>query len=521
MARPTIRYTKTDPSRVTYLEKKDLYKRAVGYYPDAATPKVFYLTNHESESKSRALKLDQLWRERVAKGEKTWTDKTLKAASAIAKGQKRLEIEPVRISGIAVDGYNSQQVLEDSYNETQVDELENSVIPVVVAESTKLVKTGASLHATIEAYAKWIEKNTLTPGTKQASPYGVSSAGTVRRLKDAHPDCPMGQIGFIQLEDMTRYWLARPARKGTAKPIAVDTVTNQIGALRRFVRWASRHAQWRKPEDWMEATKYSRKHLATAAEKAARATPNQVKTYSVTELEMIWPYCTKWERCLVTLALNCAFGAAEIASLRMNEVDLATAKIKRIRGKNGVYGEHQLWPEMVELLQWAVERRRQIGKPLPTDFVLVRESGQPLLKQTRSGATSNKVAASWSDVLKKIRRDNPTFKKLSFKYLRKTAANLVRKISDGETAAVFLHHGQSVAEDELAEVYTDRDFEKLFVAQGKVHETLAKMFAQPVWTRGENRRDEIRRLKAEGIKPAEIAQQLHTSLATVYRYLSD
>ena len=48
----------------------------------------------------------------------------------------------------------------------------------------------------------------------------------------------------------------------------------------------------------------------------------QVKTYSVDELVTIWKYATPRVRAMTALALNCAFGGGEIATLLTDEVML-------------------------------------------------------------------------------------------------------------------------------------------------------------------------------------------------------
>jgi hypothetical protein len=50
---------------------------------------------------------------------------------------------------------------------------------------------------------------------------------------------------------------------------------------------------------------------------------------------------------------------------------------------------------------------------------------------------------------------------LPFKHLRKTAAQLVRNVSDGEIAGTFLSHGTPVASDELADRYSNRPFDRV------------------------------------------------------------
>ena len=92
----------------------------------------------------------------------------------------------------------------------------------------------------------------------------------------------------------------------------------------------------------------------------------QVDTFSVDELAALMEYGTPLERSLLLLALNCGFGAREIATLAWEEVHLRTAHgpamqgllgcrttdadsfIKRNRGKSGVYGEWLLFPLTVD-----------------------------------------------------------------------------------------------------------------------------------------------------------------------------
>jgi hypothetical protein len=53
---------------------------------------------------------------------------------------------------------------------------------------------------------------------------------------------------------------------------------------------------------------------------------------------------------------------------------------------------------------------------------------------------------------------------LSFNKLRKTSANMIRQLEDGELARVHLCHKHTVPTDFLMAKYTDRPFEKLQTA---------------------------------------------------------
>ncbi len=114
--------------------------------------------------------------------------------------------------------------------------------------------------------------------------------------------------------------------------------------------------------------------------------------------------------------------------------------------------------------------------------------------------------------------------------LRKTAGNLVKRASDGETASVFLCHGETVQYDDLMDVYTDRNFSKVFTALDKVGEQLAPIFAKvaepfrdedalryPVISLGTIKR--IKELRQQGYRISKIAQLTDTSPTTVRRYI--
>jgi hypothetical protein len=105
----------------------------------------------------------------------------------------------------------------------------------------------------------------------------------------------------------------------------------------------------------------------------AKITSLAVSVFTEEELRVLWRYALPWERLLMTLALNCGFGMAEIATLQRAElhldrphphaaqigVDPGPAKwIMRLRGKTDVYGEWKLWPVNVRL------RHHRVG-PMP------------------------------------------------------------------------------------------------------------------------------------------------------------
>lgn len=88
------------------------------------------------------------------------------------------------------------------------------------------------------------------------------------------------------------------------------------------------------------------------------------------------------------------------------------------------------------------------------------------------------ITNRWSKLLKRTEAANPTFKRLSFKHLRKTFSQLIRNLTDGETAAVLLCHGEPVKADKLADIYSRPNFEKCHDALRQVRGHLRPVLEQ-------------------------------------------
>ena len=192
--------------------------------------------------------------------------------------------------------------------------------------------------------------------------------------------------------------------------------------------------------------------------------------------------------------MNCGFGVAEIASLLVGEVVLfkgheerhqeilgysttnADSFVKRIRRKNSVYGEHILFPQTVEAMQWVLERRRKHPNFHAEAVLVLNDRGETYNRPTKGNHRNQQIPGRFADLLKRIRRDHPTFPSLSFGKLRKTAGDLIRRFADGEIHAVFMCHGQPVATDNLTDLYSNRPFGKVFKAIRDVQEYLQPVF---------------------------------------------
>lgn len=321
--------------------------------------------------------------------------------------------------------------------------------------------TGSSLYQALDDYAIYAQQQNKREG-------GRIEAANTRRLKDSIGDMDLGEFGYTAMETIKTYWASRPEAKtpkgeGSGKPISISTVNNHLKTARRFVRWLDRSDtfDWELPRHGLDAMTVNLQRLQTDAEVAERR--HGVKVLTVPQLATIYEHATDFERLLVLLGLNAAMAQAEITTLRWDEVEPGV--IKRIRRKVGVYAEFALWPETEQALEWWSRVR-----PAGSDLVMVSGEGNPYNR--------HRISNTWAKLRKRIERETgqPADWWLPFKHLRKTAAQLVRDASDGEVAGTFLSHGQPVASDELADVYSNRPFDKVGAALGDVRDKLKKVF---------------------------------------------
>ncbi len=122
-------------------------------------------------------------------------------------------------------------------------------------------------------------------------------------------------------------------------------------------------------------------------------------------------------------------------------------------------------------------RRHKMQTKGNDEIVMLTKSGLSYISQTKGGNRSTKVYGMWREsLLRRVLKLQPTFRMLPPKSLRKTSGNEIRDIVDGEVMAVFHARNQSVKTDNLAEIYTNRPFRKVFQALEEYERRL-----QPLW----------------------------------------
>jgi hypothetical protein len=529
-----------------------------------------------NEAKRREQKLLELWGQ-VEKDSASrpivWTPLALDLGKQIAKGKFQIELprKPhdgpeayarylhrlqrhyAMVSFVAEDeeAYVSGAVANRTMVQAQIGELQQQITIKEVKHARAgnigeidLFRQGGMLHDAMRAYIEWIKKDCFRPALGRVTDYGSTKIRQIETLMTRHENQPLSMLDEAAVEEMFRFWRQRPFKKGSPKPISRISAENYIGELKRFLRWLHKckDFNWRKPEDFDEI-----KTKVDAAPGDQQRKLVQVDTFSLDELRLLNEYATPLERVFLLLGVNCGFGVAEIASLLVGEVVLfkgheelhqeimgyptsnADSFIKRIRRKNGVYGEHILFPQTVEAMQWVLERRRKHPNFHAEAVLLLNDKGETYNRRTKGDYRNQQIPNRFADLLRRIRRDHPDFPRLSFGKLRKTAGDLIRRFAGGEIHAVFMCHGQPVATDNLTDVYSNRPFGKVFKAIREVQEYLQPVFAAAGATPFASRytkfafrsptRDKILQLHDEGLSVRAIADKVGRSRTAVHRHI--
>jgi hypothetical protein len=372
---------------------------------------------------------------------------------------------------------------------------------------------------------------------------GATQTRQAAFVKRHLPDMPLSELDSGRVDELLEVLRLRPTGQD-GKPVSVAWTQGCIKRLRHFLRWLKKQPAfgWKRPADLeLERVRIP----LTQAEKAAQTRTVQIQTYLEDELKTLYQYATPFQRLLMLLALNCAFGRAEVASLELAEVLLhqkhphereasitshpEDSWILRIRHKSGVYGEWKLWPTTVAAVEWWLGLRANIAIPPSVTTLLVTRKGQRYDAPTKGNHTNFQIPNSWFQLTERVRKDHHDFRKLSFNKLRKTAGNLMRREAGGEVAAVFLCHGTPFKGDDLLDVYTNRPFPKVFQALDHLGTMLEPLWAgvtdpfPPEPRRGGPNigAGKIRRIEAmrrQGFKIGYIARELDVSRETVLRW---
>jgi hypothetical protein len=456
--------------------------------------KTFYLGSDAAQAEQRKAALN---RYRANVGE--WTAATLTIAKTIAKGQRvsvplqehdadgqRHELALVA-AGVPVtpqvnmDDLRAGDMALMRERIAQLEaELKEFAGPRVAERST------VTLATVFDEWHAYRKQTAVMPGTNEPTDATMVEGRAVTFIKRHIPDgLKLAQLDYSQIDMICKKLASRPVSLKTGKPVSRQWARECLKIMRRVIRWSARTYGYRRPEEWEQAAKGNIKW--TDADRQSKQSV-ALKVYSNDEIRTLYRYAIPAERACLLLALNCGFKQTEIVTL--DDAEIQGTKIARYRGKSFIFAEWQIWDETIEAL-----------------------------KDTRPKSPA-KVTSAWHRLLDRVQKDQPEFRRLSFKRLCKTGAKAIRRIASGEIASMYVSHGEHT-DDDLLEAYAAADWIKLADALKVWHGELDLASVQTTSTRTALPLSKIEQCKAlwrEGAKYKAIQKATGLSRATAYRY---
>ncbi len=523
---------------------------------EKGTKQKFRLGKSKQEAKRRLRLIIALF-ESQAEDAGIWRPADLKAAKQVAKG-KLAKLPRYRIN-VGDDRWLEQSA--ESYGKRLAyvqrcgvgfEAEDNAIIDEAVAAVDQHQRLGRRLKVELLGTTSGAEPTGQTVGEAiDAYVLHVTNKYSVDRVLTPWGGTQIGQLGtwlkFMQAADsslcstdladlsveksqqMVDVISSRPKTflSGQQQRMATSSAKGTLKQVRNFFEWLdmSDHWEWQCPRQFGKLN-YKVAELE-AEEMLAQKLRREKWRISDAEIKTLIKYARPSERVLILLGLNCAFGAAEIGSLRLEFLQLGSSEIKGIRFKTGNETRHKLWPETVEALHWVLQRRLNIKKGAASENIvfLSEKSGQPIWKKTKNGNYSNGFASRWAGLLERIKKDVIEFPAYSFGKLRKTAATRMLELHDAETASMLLAHG-TPTEDKILKAYVNIPWKKLYAAQDSYGETIRPLL-EKLDSLEEPSKNYIGLTKPEqivaeyqaGVAVKQIAESVGVSVMTVYRHL--
>jgi integrase len=447
-------------------------RQNLGARPDGSKP-TFLLGTDYAQACKRAVLLDKVWEtveQNWAKKKPTpfaaWDEATYAIALAVCRGEATVKLTaPQAIENTAAQfgpegdefvalwlkGLQEQfpfvalALADGERQERGAASLEAWASSLNnFAQRVLTLKTSHMLHAALDGYVEQRVRPRYTDGNGVLSQFGKLVLKRVGALKGHHEDVALSRVDGPFLENLVLYWCKRPRTK-FGKPCSREWALGVIKTLRDFVRWLHRAKafDWKKPDDY-EVTAI---RVAAFPEELMH---EEVKPrFTKGEVATLYEYARGVERLLLLLGLNCGFGQAEVATLKLSEVSLDNGLVRRVRTKTGAPGKWALWGVTVGGLRWYLDKvRPQSDSP----FLFLTREGKRFDALTKGNNRSQHIPNQWGRLLARVRKDKPDFRKLSFNKLRKTSSNWVRRRWGKEVADAFLADGKR----ERVDAYTER-----------------------------------------------------------------
>ncbi len=388
-----------------------------------------------------------------------------------------------------------------------------------------------TLHEALDAYAESIRRDGAKLESGKLVPYQRKRLEQVKRLKELHAAVPLYALNFDKCKEINAFWRNRPkTKKGTQS--SPSDVKNHLGQWMRFLRWldSTELYQWTMPRGVdalsCEATKLGSDRRESILTK---------HTYLPDQLAVLNCHARPLERLCLYLGLNCAMGAAELGRVQtddfqFNEAHPHAAKLAFLsteadsfltlfRPKTDVFAQWLLWPEVVQMVRWAIKRSEGLG----TKLLFVWETGKPMYDEESANPQAG-FANHWNRLLDRVKKSQAAFQRLPLGSLRDTLPDVLRQRYTDDIASLCLAHGSPSKADNLLECYANKPFGRLHTAIRELGAFFAPVFSAVTDPLDDTKhylsfavKDKIRVMLVEKKAPTEIALSCEVSTMTVYR----
>ncbi|WP_144999279.1 hypothetical protein [Polystyrenella longa] len=290
-----------------------------------------------------------------------------------------------------------------------------------------------------------------------------------RWLIETHDDIPLWQLNKTECQKLVSYWGNRPETK-KSKRCSNSHSKHMIACLTAFFEWCDESdLRWNKPKGKLDRT------ILKLPQDKKNNGFGQIgpETYKVHQLAQLAKAADNQGKLILGLSLNCAFGAAEIGRITAecffsgvhphaellnldSTPDDWFCYFRWNRPKSDVYGEWLLWEEVIPLVEWGIDRAKNVGQ----DRLILSKRNRPFYRDHAKNKQTS--FANWFNALRKpfLSDDFPAH---PFGTLRDTLPSILRHEYSQEISSVCLAHGET-GSDSLIECYTSRPFGKLHTA---------------------------------------------------------
>lgn len=352
-----------------------------------------------------------------------------------------------------------------------IEEIEQNAPPLEQRETKSLYDAIKQYQKHLEATGKRDEKNILTAHIGKC-------IEQLEAMKEHHADLRIWQLDLSAIEKIISYWKQRPETKRGGR-CSIEHSRKMIKIFGRLLRYIEANYKWTIPKG---VNSISKKPIDLKSDEYTTAfNSNTTPTYTPEQLGIIAEHTDQFGKMMISLCVNCSFGAGEVGQWQTKNIHLNSAHphadvlgivstdadswIVGIRGKNGVYGEHLLWEEVARAVKPFLDDGREV---LP-----ITNKETPWYRPHSKNAQSS-FQNWWGRILDKVIEELPDFPRLPFGSLRDTLPNILRREYSGELASLCLQHGK-IGNDDLLNCYANLPFGKLFTATRQLRPMFAPL----------------------------------------------